>query len=290
MSENTPTTPTENTAEAVKPEVKVETKQEVAAIRKLKLKIDQQEVEMDEPEVIKLAQKGKYADQKLQEAAQLDRRSREIVELLKKDPFKALSHPSLGHDVKQLIAKYIEDAADEGRMTPEQKELRELRAFRKEQEDARKAELDAKHKKELDVAIQAETKRLENDMMEALATSGLPKTEFTVDRIVYYMKTALSNGLENVTVKSVLPLVREDFENAHRSLFAQHSEDTLADLLDDELLAKASKAYMKKVNKTQPAAKTTTTTPVIVKDSAKKDKEKTKFVSPKEWRKQVLGK
>ena len=72
----------------------VEEKKEAAALKKLKVR--GREIEVDEAGYHAYAQKGAAAEEKWQEAAKIKKEADAFVERLKKNPIEVLKDPSLG--------------------------------------------------------------------------------------------------------------------------------------------------------------------------------------------------
>lgn len=259
-----------------------------AEIRKLKLKIEGQELELPEDEVIKLAQKGKYADKQLQSASQARKQAEELIRLLKTDPMAALQHEALGLDVKKIISDYVNKQATDARLTPEQKELRDLRKMKQEQEENARKSQETAREQEINERAGVIQQEIESEITEVLSTSGLPKTNYTVQRIAHYMKLALTKGYKNVTPKSVLPLVKEDFIRTQNDMYGQADEDTLAEMLGDELLSKVVKAHLKKTQKGNVKPSNKTTSPTVV--TNKQDNQPKKGMTRAEYLKYTADK
>lgn len=164
-----------------------------AAARKLKLKIDDKEVELDESEIVGNYKRGKNAAQlaaaaekKAREAAQREERlAREKAELdarlsRLKDPKEARKLlKEMGLDVRSMSVEEIQEAIEEERkaaeLTPEQKRIKEL----EEREAKRLAEEEKAKKEEADKAYAADvekhTEELSSLFLSVLEQAGLPK-------------------------------------------------------------------------------------------------------------------
>ncbi len=251
-----------------------------AEIRKMKLRVNEQDIELPEDEVIRLAQKGKYADQQMQTAAQARKQAEELIRMLKTNPMKALQHEALGLDVKKIISDYINEQAEEAQLTPEQKELRELRKMKADGEAEVERQTQAEQEKLVTQQAAIIQEQWETEITDALKTSGLPKTNYTVKQIAHYMKIAIEKGYKNVSPKTVLPLVREDFVRTQNDMYGQADEDTLASMLGDDLINKIVKTHLNKSKKANTPAGLQK--PQVVKDSKSSQPEK-KVMTRKEW-------
>ena len=229
---------TTNTAQAKSPEVAdkapaTESAPAPAEVRKLKVKVDKEELEVDESELIKGYQKAKAADKRMHEAAMLRKQAEDALKLLNENPKEALkklkkANPKLRAALEEVL---YEDIQFDG-MTEEQRELHEYR----EREKERKAQEEqaAKEKQEAELNAKAEQikKKWSEQFIQTLETSGLPKTEFTIARMAYYMQQGLRNGV-NLDPGDVAEQVRDELMEMSKSLFASDDGSTIEKLLPD---------------------------------------------------------
>lgn len=219
-----------------------------AEVRKYQLKVDGEDIEVDEDELKRGYGATKAAQKRMSDAAQMRKQAEELIHLLKTDPRKALSHPSLGHDPNKLAEMWLTEQLELAAMSPQQRELMETKQRLSQYEAERKAQDDERTAAE-NAKLQAHYENeYSNQIIDALQTGGLPKTEATVKSMAQYMSLALDNGLD-VSAKDVVSLVREDYQRSIKELFGAADEDTLAALLGDDLGSKASKAYTNKLKK-----------------------------------------
>lgn len=222
-----------------------------AAIKKYKVKVDGEDLDVDEEELLRGYQLSKASQKRMSEAAQLRQQAEELVKLAKTDPRKLLTHPSIGHDLKAFAEQILAEHLEEALMDPKDKELRDTKKRLAEFESAQKAIKDAEDAKQRQALYEHYETDISNKIASALDTSGLPKNESTVKRMAQYMKLAIDNGMD-VQPADVVELVRNDYVNEVKSLFGSTNEDTMLSLLGDDLTNKAVKAHMKKTQKTAP--------------------------------------
>lgn len=205
--------------------------------RKLKVKINDAEQELDEDEVVAGYQLRRASDSKFQEAARLRKEAEEIIGLFKSNPRKALEHPAIGADVRKMAEEILSEHLEEELSTPEQKRIRELEKKLAEQESRDRAKAEAEEKAKSSAAETAYITQAEKDITSALQTSGLPRTNRTVGRMIHYMQNALRAG-HDVKPSEVVELVKEDYQNDIKELFGAADGATLAALLGEDGLKK----------------------------------------------------
>ena len=216
------------------------------AIRKLKLKIDGKEEELDEPEVIRLAQLGKASNKRFEEAKQMRQQAEQFMEMLRKDPKAVLSNPALGVDLRKFAEEVVWEHIQESSLTPEQKKARdverELQKYKAQEEEHKKAETE----RQMQALHQKYASDYDRKITSALQASGLPKTPATVKRMAEYMFTAVQNGYD-LEPSDLVEQVRKDYQDDIQQLFGQTSEDMLLSLLGEGTAKKLRNADMKRL-------------------------------------------
>lgn len=267
---------------------KVEAKPELKPweTMKHKIKVNDAEQELSYTELLERAQKGMGADTRFQEAAAMRKQAEQALKLLKTDPTQAFK--LLDVDPKSWAAKYLEEAAYEAMLSPEQKaqrdeknslmaQARELEALKKEKTDAATAK----------VREQIE-QQLSQQVISALDTSGLPKTKEVVKRIAQKMITWREAGYKQVTPADVIADVKQEYQDDLKAMLGGAGEDQLEAFLGDEtvkkLINKRNKTIQDKNSPFKAAAKNPT------KKSSGKAAEVPKPMKGADWRRSLVEK
>jgi len=216
-------------------------KPEASVARLLKLKVDGQEFELPESEVITLAQQGKSAGKRFQEAAAAKKEAEQIVNFLKANPKEAMR--KLGIDPRKFSEDTLMEIITQEQMSPEQRKAIE--------NENRLKEYEAREKQAQEQSRQAQLAELERSHMEsydkmfvqALTESGLPKTPYTVKRMAELTLVNVKRGL-NLEPSQLAKIVREDYQNEMKALYGQADGDALLELLGKEGVKKLSKAQL----------------------------------------------
>lgn len=220
--------------------------------RKLKLKIFGKEQELPESEVIRRAQLSTAAEKRLQEAHKQRSQAEEFYRLLKTDPRRVLTHPSIGVDLRKMAEEILAEELRAETLTPEQRELAQAK---KELEDFRNKDLESKKQQEFrrQQALIAEAgDRMDEEFGSALQNSGLPKSPRTLQRMAYYKEQALVNKID-VSAADIVFLVREDYQREIEELFGSTDDNALLGLLGENVAGKIRKADLARLN-TNPGA------------------------------------
>jgi hypothetical protein len=266
-------------------------KAEAAARKAYKLKVGGKDVEVDEAELLKRAQMGYSADEKWQEASRMRKQMEGFVQLMQRDPAKALEQ--MGFDVDKLAEERIQRRIEEMQKSPEQierekiqRELEELKAER----EAERTEAQEREKQRLQEQYAIE---IENDISSALDDNkfGVPKSPYVVKRIADTMILAVQEGirtnnskLKNITAKDVLPIVQEEIKNELAEMYSIAPDDVFEQLVGKDRLNKYRKAKIKKPGvKPQSAADVKSTGAAELNRAQEEQNREKKKVSAKDF-------
>ena len=272
-------------------QVQEEIQQQKKMLNKLKLKFNGKEVEETLPFEIpeeyaeymtRQLQMAKLSQHKAQELSQFEREVGAFLQDLKTNPKKALSNPAIGIDVKQLAAEILEEEIRQSQKTPEQIEREkleaELQALKSERE-REKQELEAR---ELERLTEAEFERYDNLMSQALETSNLPKSPYTVKKMTEYMIQAVENGID-VSPSDVIPLIQKEMESDVRELMRALPPEMVEQLLGQEIISSLRK------NRVSAAKKPPVPVKAAAKDVGNKTVQKQAAAEQKKTIKEFFG-
>jgi len=212
----------------------------VAAPKTFKLKIDGEDIEASEEQIIRMAQMSASSHRRFEDASKMSKSSKLILEAAKKDPIKFLTHPELGlskGEVRAALETYLGEQIMYEQMTEDQKRSldneRKVKAF-EEQETTRKQQEERQKQQH---AIAHYQQDYEKQFLGALETVKIPKTPETVSRMASYMNKAVSKGIE-LNATQAAKLVKEDYSNEFNSLFSNMDAEKLAGFIGEGNLKK----------------------------------------------------
>ena len=258
------------------PSQEVQTPQ-VAEVKKYKVKVDGQEQEVLEQDLIAGYQTRQASDKAFREAAQLRKQSEEFVRLLKEDPIKVLTNPKIGHDVRKLAEEYLISQMEEEMLDPKDRELRDAKAQLKaieEEKNAQKAQEEELRAQELRTKY---SQNYQKSIITALNTSGLPQTEETVKKMAYYMHQGLKRGMELEAI-DVVDLVKDDYVKAQKSLYSGLDGDALVAILGDDIASKIRKHDIAKLKNPKQSVSTSQNS------NTSKPSQSTKKMTKEDWK------
>lgn len=283
-----------------KKEVKEEKQEEkvAEAKRKLKLKIQGQEREYDEDEVIRRAQLSETAEARFQQAAEVQQQMKNFVDALRNNPMDVLTQLGLGDKLDELAEQRLTKKVQQELMSPEERELAELREFR-EKHTREQEENTTRSKKEAEDTQMREyqqraTQHYDTQISDALNKSNLPKTAYTVKRVAEVMASALDKGYD-IDAQTAVDMVREGYMTDINQMFGSMEAEGLLGMLGDGL-AKKIRQYdigrlKAKINPPQQAATPAEQVEQTMQSKpAPQRKQQEQFLKPNEWAEMIRKK
>lgn len=165
-----------------------------------------------------------------------------FVQQLKEKPLHILKQ--LGIDVRGASEEYLEEEVQLELMSPDERELFELRKWRQEQEQSREeAEMTAQEQAQQQQEQQARSQAqqfYDQKITEVLSQSNLPKTPYTVKRVATLLKTALTKGYE-LPIETAVEMVRGDFSNDVTAMAGALDGESLIKVLGPDIIKRLRK-------------------------------------------------
>ncbi len=269
VAEQTANQPTNNIPGAAPGETKSET-----MARMYKVKVDGQDMEVDEAELLRGYAHEKASQKRMQEAAMSKQEAAQVLRLFKENPREAFK--MLGSDARQFAESVIQDELNEAMLSPEQKEMRKIKADLEKYQNNEKSARETYEREQRDAEMARYTEQVQSDIVTTLETAGLPKTERTVGRIAYYMQAALQAGFGNVTPKDVIEYVKNDYITDIKSMVGTLPEEALEAFLGKDVVSRIAKSTVK-------AGMPVKTVPKEVNANIQRKSTEKKHISPREY-------
>lgn len=230
----------ESVPRETKPEQEQEKPPEIkpppAEPKKYKVKVDGEEIEVTEDVLVRDYQIRKASDKRFQEAAELDKRNQTLLKKIK-DPQGLVEFlTAFGLDPDRLAEERIAARLEYEMMTPEQKQIFELRQKNSMYEAQQKQAQAARQREEEEKLNSRHADNLQKSIIASLDETGdLPKTPETIRLIVKHMRTLTENGVM-VEPRDVLDLVREELSGLNRNIVSKMTPEQLLKYLGKEKL------------------------------------------------------
>jgi hypothetical protein len=197
---------------------------------KHRLKVDQQELELDYDEVIKLAQKGRSADSRFKEAAA----AKKEADAFLSDPWGYLKQK--GTDPYEVAESLLLERMKYDQLSDEQKEALHARMeadeLKRWKEEREKADKD----KELTEIRTKAIQEIDSDIAEALKSAGRKPTPRLIARIAENLMAHLEKGGDRVSAKDILGQVQSEYRSDLNEYLSQMTPDQLREVLPKDLL------------------------------------------------------
>lgn len=204
------------------------------------VKIDGEEREITEEELLRGYRMRESSDKRFQEAAEMRKQAEQLQELMKTDPAKAMKQ--LGLDPRQFSEEYISRLLEEQMMTPEEKELAELRRERDELHKAKLAEEESKKQSEYDANTQKQAAEYKRQIEEVITEHKLPHTPTTINRLALHMEQSYMKGNTEITAKDVVADVKAELDHDLKSRIEASSIEDIIGVLGEDFIKKV-RAY-----------------------------------------------
>lgn len=209
---------------------------------------------------------GFASDERFKEGANMRKQAEAVIGKLKdpKNVMQALQDPALGLTKEQIRESfeewYTQEFIEAEKLTPEQKELRDAKAKLKkydEDEKGREAEKQKAHEESLTAQARQE---IQGQIIEALESSGLPRTNFTIRRLAYWIQRNNANGF-NAPTEVLVGQVRNEFNGSIRDHVDAADGETLIQLLGDSVIQKVRKYDLEQLRKLRGGQGSSTPSP-----------------------------
>lgn len=215
---------------------------ETPAERKFRLKVNGQEKEFTEAEVLKRAQLAEAAQEKFQKAAHLEK----LEKAIQQGDRKAIQK-LLGDDrFHNFAVEYLSERLEEEEMSPKERELRARERQLAEHEERIKSEQAEKQAQAMQQLEDHFAQKFDQEFSAAMKQLKLPPTPKAVARMAELMKQNLEMGLD-LPATSIAQLVKEELTTTVKSIMDGLDDDSLAALLGEQVEEKLRKRSMAKL-------------------------------------------
>jgi hypothetical protein len=269
------------------------------AARKLKLKVNGKEMELDESEVVRRAQLASAADERFREAAEMRKSAEQFFQTLINDPKSVLLHPELRDKInfRALAEEYLGSELKRELMSPEERELHEVREWRKQQEEqqqrTQQEQMTKAQQEEMTRLQQRAAQEYDRKISDVLAESNLPKNAYTVKRVAELLHGALTKGYD-LDVQTAVDMVREGYMSDVQALVGGLDGEALLKLLGDDITKKLRKHDLARIKaQLEQSANVDAVVPQAsdaIVPQARRKPDENRQLRPDEWREEIRRK
>lgn len=217
-------------------------REETPAEKKYRLKVNGQEREFSESEVLKRAQLAEAAQEKFQKAAHLEK----LEAAIQKGDRKSIQK-LLGDDrFHNFAVEYLSERLEEEEMSPKERELRQRERQLAEYEERLRQEQEERQSAAMRQLEDHYAQKFDADFSSAMKQLKLPPTPKAVARMAELMKQNLEMGLE-LPATSIAQMVKEELTTTVKSIMDGLDDESLAALLGEQVEEKLRKRSMAKL-------------------------------------------
>jgi hypothetical protein len=248
-------------------------------------------------------QKGLAFEPRMNDLARLQQETQIFLRTLRDDPGKILFSERLGSNPQQVLQKimgstsvseetkeivgqwYYNNVVAPERMTPQEKEIAELKKFKTDREAKEKLSADESAAKENAFKVQAALGEIKGKISEAMKDFNLPSLDVPIGaqiarriadvmRLSYFSRTP-------VTAKEAAEKVKAEMKSYHAMFLDSLDEDNLVKELGEKNAEKVKKYFLK-------LAKTNDTKSTVTRSPSTKSGER-KIMTEDEWHEYLDG-
>lgn len=223
------------------------------------VKVNGKTQKMTRDEVISHAQMSHAAHAKFEEAATIKRQVDRIIHTAKNNPIDALMDPSLGlskEQIRDAFEKwYTQEFIEPETLTPEQKKSKEMERKLEKYEQAEKDNREKAEREQQEKMTSNQREYLQDQIIQAMEKSGLPKTKFFAQRMAFYMRENLLKGWD-APLDMIVSQVKKEHRERNSDLTENASVEQLIDMFGEGIINKIRKHDLEQLRKRRQFPKT----------------------------------
>jgi hypothetical protein len=214
----------------------------------------------DDAAVKKHLQLSKASNEAFQSKSQYEKQLKEyeqnveaLFKKLAENPEEILNNPDLGlsrEQRKKLAEKILNDELDLQAKSPEQIKLEEAQAELTKLQEEKKQMLEAKQAAEFEKLKQEAAVQIEAEIMEAIDTGDLPKSNYITKKMADLAHIAFSHGID-INMKDLIPLVKKQYVDDMRDMLGKMPDEMVEELISRDRVKKMRNSYLNSIKKQQ---------------------------------------
>ncbi len=205
--------------------------------KKWAIKANGKDREMSEAELLKYAGLGITSDERFKEAAAAKKEMESFrKQLMDGDLIQTLQGMGMSKgQIDEYLAGAITRYAEQEAMTPEQRELQELRAMKAEREAQQKLEQEERQRREEFEVIQREYTAVRDETSKAFEELGFPDSPILFDKVLAVMETA-AEARYTISARDAAKVVLQEEVPTLASYIKSLPRETIKQLLGADLV------------------------------------------------------
>ena len=260
------------------------------------LKVNGREVKVTADEAKRRLQMEMAAEERFKQASEQSKLVQQFVDTLKSDPMSILTNPELGINFRELAEDYLSKQIQREMLPPEQRELEDLREFKRSQEEQRQLaeqeQLSAGQQRQLQEQQARITKDYDTKLTAALEKADISKTPEAVKKVVEVLRNAVANGYD-MDMETAVDIAKESMSTDLVTYTRNLEGDRLVKFLGEDVVKKLRKhdlARLKAMQQSnQPAPQQISNPPSQPRERASQEPEQFKAAEWKEHLRRKAG-
>ena len=248
---------------------------------KIKVKVDGQDLEISQEELVRDYQMRQASQKRFQEAAQLKQEAQQQMEALKfarENPIEFFK--MTGVNAKEFAEKVLLEELEESMLSPQEKELRDLRNYKSKLEQQEQQRLTLQQEQQR-LALEEQTaQEIENEILEVLTASNLKPTPRNIAKCAEYLLASLDENGNRMHARDAFQRVQKN----QRSDVLEH----IASLTPAEIESQFPEFYKSLLN--YSATKSKVSLPVPFSKSAQSEQKTKQQSYGQYWSNIIKGK
>lgn len=213
--------------------IKEAAREATEAVRKYKVKVDGEELDVDENELIRGYSHQRAANKILQQGAAARKQAEEFISMMR-DPEKFWEvAKKIGHDPRKQAEEYLARQLEDELLDPRDRKLKETEAKLRQMEDMDRAQKEAMEARRNEVLKEKYAKDYSDQFVAALQETGLPATKPMVAEMAKYVSRAAKIGFKMTPIEAA-KLVDEDLRVSYGRLAKESDGEVLIRLLGED--------------------------------------------------------
>lgn len=202
-------------------------------LKKYRVKVDGQDLEVDEKELLRGYSHQKAANKILQEGKAKAKEAESLLSQLKegKGVFDLLK--TLGHDPRKMTEEYLSEQLKYEMLDEREKALIEKDKKLKEYEERDKKAEEEKRKAIEDAAMKKYSQQYSEEIVSALKESSVPQNKDSVQRIAKYLAQSAKFKIQ-MTAQEAVKLVEQDLLDVQSRIYKDMSAEQLLKFLGED--------------------------------------------------------
>lgn len=212
------------------------------------VKVNGKIMKMTRDELIANASMGYAAHDRFSEASKLSKKAESILNKAKGSPIEALMEAGLNKEqIREAMESwYSREFIEPETLTPEQKRSKDMERELEKYRNQEKQTKEQQEKEQLEKLTSVQREHLQNQIIDAMDKSGLPKTKFFASRMAFYMRQNLMNGFD-APLEVIVSQVDKERQQLLGDIVESSDYATLKRLFGDGIIQKIHKGSLEEL-------------------------------------------